>query len=400
MLDSGATSNFVAMSVAKRLGLEMVQNSSMVKAVNSEAKPVQGTTKVCLKAQDWEGRCRLMVVPLDDYELIIGMEFFRTAKVGMIPYLSVIFLMKEDYPYFGKTKLASRQLNDRKKNHLVGEAHQSKARVKKGETTSDATLVESKPEVITEVHKNVALTLECMKGRIVELGASAKPYAQALHRMVPTKVAKQQRHPGVLKEASGSKPSKVCYSADVLLDVKQQGLSDHDKGPVSNMILKNVFSRQGHILFGRVKGCANMNSLNTYDQQVVENDVVGRCWQEYPSFAKQRKEKRVLAKHARSNTWPSIEQEPEFLIGEVDLLQSLPRVGEEATQWHGVGYMKDDTHEGSRAGKVQQASTMCMRNVNGRHGKSGARACDDELPTYMVCVALGQRLPSSGSHPY
>ncbi|KAL6174505.1 hypothetical protein ACLB2K_051151 [Fragaria x ananassa] len=40
MLDSGATSNFVAMIVAKRLGLEMVQNSSMVKAVNSEAKPV------------------------------------------------------------------------------------------------------------------------------------------------------------------------------------------------------------------------------------------------------------------------------------------------------------------------------------------------------------------------
>ncbi|KAL6139090.1 hypothetical protein ACLB2K_064367 [Fragaria x ananassa] len=45
--------------------------------------------------------------------------------------------------------------------------------------------------------------------------------------------------------------------------------------------------------------------------------------------------------------------------------------GKGARQHNGtdVGCMKDGTHEGSRAGKVQQASTMCARSMHGRHGK-------------------------------
>ena len=52
MLDTGATNNFVADGVARKLGLHVMQNSSKLKAVNSEAKQIQGTSVVCLKVGD------------------------------------------------------------------------------------------------------------------------------------------------------------------------------------------------------------------------------------------------------------------------------------------------------------------------------------------------------------
>ena len=52
MLDTGATNNFVADGVARKLGLQVVRNSSKLKTVNSEAKQIQGTSVVRLKVGD------------------------------------------------------------------------------------------------------------------------------------------------------------------------------------------------------------------------------------------------------------------------------------------------------------------------------------------------------------
>lgn len=52
MLDTGATNNFVVANEAKRLGLQAVHNSCKLKAVNSKAKPIQGTAMVNLKIGD------------------------------------------------------------------------------------------------------------------------------------------------------------------------------------------------------------------------------------------------------------------------------------------------------------------------------------------------------------
>ncbi|KAL0290293.1 UNVERIFIED_CONTAM: hypothetical protein Sangu_2579400 [Sesamum angustifolium] len=49
MLDSGATHNFVADREIQKLGLTLAQHSSRIKAVKSEAKPIQGVACVELK---------------------------------------------------------------------------------------------------------------------------------------------------------------------------------------------------------------------------------------------------------------------------------------------------------------------------------------------------------------
>ena len=44
MVDSGATHNFLAQEEAARLGLAVVREQTCMKAVNSEAQPIIGTT--------------------------------------------------------------------------------------------------------------------------------------------------------------------------------------------------------------------------------------------------------------------------------------------------------------------------------------------------------------------
>lgn len=53
--------------------------------MNSEAKPIQGTTMVNLKIGDWESECGLMVVPMDEFDMILGIDLFMKAKVGLVP---------------------------------------------------------------------------------------------------------------------------------------------------------------------------------------------------------------------------------------------------------------------------------------------------------------------------
>ena len=65
----------------------MVQNSSRMKVVNSIAKPIQRSTVCTLKVGSWEDQCNFMVVPLDDFDLILGIEFLILAKVMVAPYL-------------------------------------------------------------------------------------------------------------------------------------------------------------------------------------------------------------------------------------------------------------------------------------------------------------------------
>lgn len=45
MVDTGATHNFISGEEAKRLGLQLAKDTSKMKAVNSEARPIHGVAK-------------------------------------------------------------------------------------------------------------------------------------------------------------------------------------------------------------------------------------------------------------------------------------------------------------------------------------------------------------------
>ncbi|KAL0387745.1 UNVERIFIED_CONTAM: hypothetical protein Sradi_2656300 [Sesamum radiatum] len=143
MLDSGATHNFVADREIQKLRLTLTQHSSRIKAVNSEAKPIQGAACVELKVGAWTGQCKLLAVPLDDFDVILGMDFMLLAN-AMGTYLEDSVRATE------------------KKDSLMS-AMQVKAGLKRGDQTYLAALIEIKPDVVQEVPDEVAELLQEFK---------------------------------------------------------------------------------------------------------------------------------------------------------------------------------------------------------------------------------------------
>lgn len=59
----------------------MGKNPSKIKDVNSAAQPVLGMAyRVHMSIGAWSGQWNLMVVPLDDFDVILGNDFFVAAK--------------------------------------------------------------------------------------------------------------------------------------------------------------------------------------------------------------------------------------------------------------------------------------------------------------------------------
>lgn len=146
MVDTGATHNFISGEEAKRLGLQLAKDTSKMKAVNSEARPIHGVAKdVELRIGGWKGTTFLSVVPLDDFQVILGMEFLSAAKA--IPMPGVVSIMDEGFPcmvpvvHMGKTKVST-----------ISALQLTKGK-KKGEATYVAALVEEeKGELMQTEH--------------------------------------------------------------------------------------------------------------------------------------------------------------------------------------------------------------------------------------------------------
>ena len=101
MVDSGAMHNFVATSEALRLDLKLVNDDSWIKAVNNKAQRIQGISKdVLLQVGEWNGKINLLCVPLDDFNLILGIDFFLKSKAALIPHLGGLMILEEKQPCF------------------------------------------------------------------------------------------------------------------------------------------------------------------------------------------------------------------------------------------------------------------------------------------------------------
>ena len=77
LLDTGATHNFVSVDEAKRLGLKATKEGGTMKAVNSPAKPIAGIAQgVHITLGTWSGKLDFSIVPMDDFKMVLGIEFF------------------------------------------------------------------------------------------------------------------------------------------------------------------------------------------------------------------------------------------------------------------------------------------------------------------------------------
>lgn len=99
LVDTGATHNFISEGEAKRLGLKTERDTSRIKAVNSAAKPIHGIAKgVELQIGGWKGTTNLTVAPLDDFKVVLGIEFLEPTKAVPMPYLGTLGIMDEGTP--------------------------------------------------------------------------------------------------------------------------------------------------------------------------------------------------------------------------------------------------------------------------------------------------------------
>ena len=77
LVDSGATHNFVSTKEEARLILKLAKDDSKLKAVNSQAQEMQGMAKnMAIQMGDWKCTIDFLSVPLDDFDFILGNEFF------------------------------------------------------------------------------------------------------------------------------------------------------------------------------------------------------------------------------------------------------------------------------------------------------------------------------------
>lgn len=67
--------------------------------VNSAAKPMEGVARgVRLRIGTWEGTVDFSVVPMDDFQVVLGMSFFDKVKAVPIPFLRSMALLEEKAP--------------------------------------------------------------------------------------------------------------------------------------------------------------------------------------------------------------------------------------------------------------------------------------------------------------
>ncbi|KNA16217.1 hypothetical protein SOVF_090960 [Spinacia oleracea] len=153
LVDTGATHNFVALREATRLGLRYTKESGTLKTVNTSPVPIHGVARgVSLQLGDWKGTVDLTVVPMDDFSMVLGLEFMDTVAPWTMQRDGTMIIARDQEAC---SVPVAREVVEAKMLSVV----QVKKGIKKGQATFVATLIEEGPQP-SEVPKEVAVVLK------------------------------------------------------------------------------------------------------------------------------------------------------------------------------------------------------------------------------------------------
>ncbi|XP_075079357.1 uncharacterized protein LOC107827306 [Nicotiana tabacum] len=237
MVDTGATHNYLASTQVERLGLVVGKGRGRVKAINSPPQPVGGIAKeVPMKLGPYEGKFNLRVVIIDDFELIVGLEFLRQTNTMPVPYADMLLMMGAN-----GTKPCIIPCMPMKMAVENISALQLKKGVKRNEPTFLAILciedVECSSGPIPEPVKELLLEFEDvmpqdMPKRLpprrtvdyeIELVPGAKPPARAPYRMSQPELTELRRQLTKMLDTGIIVSSKSPYGSPVLFQKKHDG---------------------------------------------------------------------------------------------------------------------------------------------------------------------------------
>ncbi|KAL2232703.1 UNVERIFIED_CONTAM: hypothetical protein Sindi_1450300 [Sesamum indicum] len=94
MIDIGATHNYLASAEVERLRLVLEKGVGRVKVINSAVQPIAGVAKsVLIKVGSFEGKTNLSNVVMDDFKLILGLEFLRDTRTTVLPHVDSLIML-------------------------------------------------------------------------------------------------------------------------------------------------------------------------------------------------------------------------------------------------------------------------------------------------------------------
>ncbi|GAV89554.1 RVP_2 domain-containing protein [Cephalotus follicularis] len=161
MIDTNASHNFVNERIVGKLGLKVDKHMSKIKVVNDVACPMQGMAHdVPLQMGTWKGQLNLMIVPLDDFDVIFGIDFLTRNKAVPMPHLKGLMFMDENQPCFVSGNMMEDHSCGNKGKNTMLSAMQISDGLRKREATYIAALVELKQDVVVEVEDKVAELLK------------------------------------------------------------------------------------------------------------------------------------------------------------------------------------------------------------------------------------------------
>nr|XP_028950692.1 uncharacterized protein LOC114821710 [Malus domestica] len=224
LVDTGATHNFMTSEEATRLGLRVTKEPGSVKTVNSAATPIVGVARnVQVDIGAWKGEIDFTIVKMDDYGVVIGLEFMDKVRAFPIPFYNIFCILADGrQPCLVPLEKASAK---KCTQHLS--AIQFAKSWKKGEATFLATLMlnegEEKygplPRQVEDVLVEFAdvMPKELPKklpprrevDHAIELEPGAKPPSKSPYRMSPPELEELRKQLNELLDAgyTGNSPA-------------------------------------------------------------------------------------------------------------------------------------------------------------------------------------------------
>lgn len=104
MIDTGDTHNLVSVEEAKRLGVKLTKEKGYLKAVNSLVKPIVGIARhVAMQIGLWTRNVDLSMVHMDDFQVVLRLEFVNQVKAVPLPFISSGIIMEGPSTYMVPT---------------------------------------------------------------------------------------------------------------------------------------------------------------------------------------------------------------------------------------------------------------------------------------------------------
>ncbi|KAH6817610.1 hypothetical protein C2S51_001213 [Perilla frutescens var. frutescens] len=234
MVDTGATHNYLASTEVERLGLVLEKGAGRVKAINSAAQPIAGVAKsVLIKVGPYEGRTNLSIVTMDDFKLILGLDFLRDTKTAVMPHAGALMMM-------GNKPCVAQTVSPRTSSKPLS-AMQFVKGCRKNEPSFLCTLrvedIEEKSGKIPEVVKRILqefedvmpdelpkkLPLKRAVDHEIKMVPGTKPPTRAPYRMSYPELEELRKQLKELLESGLIRPVKSPYGAPVLFQKKSDG---------------------------------------------------------------------------------------------------------------------------------------------------------------------------------